>query len=79
MSPEIFNGILNTVNPQYNPFKSDVFSLGLVFLEFCTLHKFNKKKRVTTSKEEYIADLKALRKEAKKRYKLIFGINSILK
>jgi len=61
MSPEIFNGILNTINPHYNPFKSDVFSLGLVFLEFCTQHKFNRKKRAAMSKEEYVTEIKELR------------------
>lgn len=60
MSPEVFNGILNTVT-HYNPFKSDVFSLGLVFLEFLTLHKYKKNKRASMTKEEYIAEIKELR------------------
>lgn len=79
MSPEMFNGIMNSVDPSYNPFKSDVFSLGLVILEFCTLHKFNRKKRAAMNKKDYIDHLNTLRREAKNRYDRISGLGKLLK
>jgi serine/threonine protein kinase len=41
LSPELFQAYRDLrYKSNYNPFKSDVFSLGLVFLYFGTLHRF---------------------------------------
>lgn len=42
LSPELFQAYRELKYKQlYNPFKSDVFSLGLVFLYFGTFHRFD--------------------------------------
>ena len=42
LSPELFKAYVEMkYKSNYNPYKSDVFSLGLVFLYLCTLHKFD--------------------------------------
>lgn len=38
LSPELIEQLkLNNANPEHDPCKSDIFSLGMCFLEFMTL------------------------------------------
>ncbi|CAD8045114.1 unnamed protein product [Paramecium primaurelia] len=81
-SPEVYRAFKRR-KPQakYNPYKSDVFSLGLVFLFFATTHNITKQQ-----KEELFDDdtklqnyLKEQRKKVKELYPRIKGVSKILK
>lgn len=76
LSPELLAAYKeNKFTINYNPYKSDAYSLGLVFLYFCSLIKLNYKDR-GNDEEEYIS--KAL-ESIKDRYNNIAGLIKILK
>ncbi|CAD8185905.1 unnamed protein product [Paramecium pentaurelia] len=81
-SPEIYAAFKRR-KPQakYNPYKSDVFSLGLVFLLFATTQVINKQQREELFDDEIklFNYLKELRRKIKETYPRIKGISKILK
>ncbi|CAD8127214.1 unnamed protein product [Paramecium sonneborni] len=81
-SPEIYTAFKRR-KPQakYNPYKSDVFSLGLVFLLFGTTQSMNKQQREELFDDERKLShyLKEQRKKIKETYPRIKGIAKILK
>jgi serine/threonine protein kinase len=63
LSPELFQAYTELkFKSNYNPYKSDTFSLALVFLYFGTLHRFDFRSRTMQNLELYKQSLKALRK-----------------
>ncbi|CAD8127994.1 unnamed protein product [Paramecium sonneborni] len=81
-SPEIYTAFKRR-KPQakYNPYKSDVFSLGLVFLIFGTTQSMSKQQREELFDDErkLFNFLKEQRKKIKETYPRIKGISKILK
>lgn len=53
LAPELIESIWNKKMGKYNPFKSDVFSLGLVILNYITGIKFNHDDRFNYCPEVY--------------------------
>ena len=80
LSPELFKAYQEMkYKINYNPYKSDVFSLGLVFLYCCTHYKLEQKDRVAMSPEQLENLIKKLRKEIKSRYSEVYNISKLLK
>ncbi|CAD8108628.1 unnamed protein product [Paramecium primaurelia] len=81
-APEVYRAFKRRKHQaKYNPYKSDVFSLGLVFLLFATTHNMTKQQR-----EELFDDemklynyLREKRKQVKELYPRIKGVSKILK
>ncbi|CAK57219.1 unnamed protein product (macronuclear) [Paramecium tetraurelia] len=81
-APEVYRAFKRRKHQaKYNPYKSDVFSLGLVFLLFATSQNMTKQLR-----EELFDDevklynyLKEKRKQVKESYPRIKGVSKILK
>jgi len=76
LSPELLRAYReNKFTITYNPYKSDVYSLGLVLLYFCSLKKPLAKER-GEQEEKYLL---ALIKEVKREYSGINGLSKTLK
>ncbi|CAD8119751.1 unnamed protein product [Paramecium sonneborni] len=81
-SPEVYTAFKRR-KPQakYNPYKSDVFSLGLVFLLFSTTQTITKQQREELFDDEIklFNYLKDQRKKVKELFPRIKGVSKILK
>ena len=74
LSPELFQAYRQKNHlTNYKAFKSDSYSLGLVFLEFCTLERMEE--RLVGEKEANESTIGAI----KKRYPNIVGIGKVLR
>ena len=74
LSPELFKAYrekMHLVN--YKAYKSDTYSLGLLFLEFCTLARFEERLKNESKKiEEKIIEVKEM-------YPNIIGLGKVLR
>lgn len=76
LSPELLKAYReNKYNVAYNPHRSDVYSLGLVAVYFCSLGKLLAKDRGEDEEEKVLM----LIKQIKRAYKGIFGLSKTLK
>ena len=74
LSPELFRAYrqkMNLVN--YKAFKSDTYSLGLLFLEFCSLQKIEERLNKESERVEVAIQ------QIKKSYPNIIGLGKVLR
>lgn len=79
LSPELFE-CYKAQKPQalYNPYKSDVYSLGLVFLLFTTFKTITAAERLDKDQKNIQERVASLIRDAKFRYRRIRGLEQLL-
>ena len=79
LSPELFESY-KAQKPQtiYNPYKSDVFSLGLVFLYFTTFKTITGVERLDKDQKNIQEKINLFIRDAKFRYRKIKGLEKLL-
>lgn len=79
LSPELFDSY-KAQKPQtiYNPYKSDVYSLGLVFLYFTTFKAVSGVERLNQGSKQMQEKISFLIRDAKFRYRKIKGLENLL-
>lgn len=79
LSPELFESY-KAQKPQtiYNPYKSDVYSLGLVFLYFTTFKTITGVERLDKDQKNIQDKINFLIRDAKFRYRKIKGLEKLL-
>lgn len=79
LSPELFESY-KAQKPQaiYNPYKSDVYSLGLVFLYFTTFKTITGVERLDKDPKVIDEKIESMIRDAKFRYRKIRGLEKVL-